>query len=189
MLVVLLVLTLLGCLLHPCSTLAQVLTAIQDQWGKIISMAFLILNAVGFILPKFVLEPITRKIGRVRTHTLAIAIMAVSYFLMWQIGASREMLYLLMALAGIGWAATVSLPFAIFTERVDATKMGLFMGIFNLSVVLPQIVASLLGGYIDAAPDKSTVYLISGISLGISAVLWLLVREKRTGDEVMKTDS
>jgi hypothetical protein len=59
--------------------------------------------------------------------------------------------------------------------------MGFFMGIFNLSVVLPQLVSSfVLGSYIQSADNKSVIYIISGISLAVSAVLWLLVKEKKT---------
>jgi maltose/moltooligosaccharide transporter len=71
----------------------------------------------------------------------------------------------------------VSLPFAIMTEVVDQRRMGLMMGLFNLSVVLPQIVASNLGGYIEHAADKSLIFWISAVTLGVSALLWLLVTE------------
>ena len=53
-------------------------------------------------------------------------------------------IFLLMAVVGIGWGAIVSLPFAIMSQRVRQREMGLYMGLFNLSVVLPQLVVSLL---------------------------------------------
>jgi MFS family permease len=85
-----------------------------------------------------------------------------------------------MAVCGIGWAAIVSLPFAIMSEKVDESRMGFFMGIFNLSVVLPQLIVSLVLGYfIQEAQDKNLIFIISGTTLTISAVLWLLVKEKK----------
>ncbi|MCI5083827.1 MAG: hypothetical protein MRY78_19165 [Saprospiraceae bacterium] len=90
------------------------------------------------------------------------------------------MLFILMAVVGIGWAAVVSLPFAIMSEVVDQGRMGFFMGLFNLSVVLPQLVASGLGGFIEHAADKNIIYIISAGSLGISAFLWLLVKESKS---------
>ena len=84
-----------------------------------------------------------------------------------------------MAIIGIGWAAVVSLPFAIMSETVDQSRMGFYMGLFNLSVVLPQLVASMLGSFFTGQ-EKSTIYLVSGIALGISAVLWVLVKEQTT---------
>ncbi|MCW8803055.1 MAG: MFS transporter [Ignavibacteriaceae bacterium] len=153
----------------------------QMETGQIIAISFLVLNAVGFILPAFVLEPITEKIGRVKTHLACVAIMAVGYFGIVLIGKSSIMLYVLMAVCGIGWAAIVSLPFAIMSEKVDESRMGFFMGIFNLSVVLPQLIVSLVLGYfIQEAQDKNLIFIISGTTLAISAVLWLLVKEKKT---------
>jgi MFS family permease len=151
----------------------------QTETGQIIAISFLVLNAIGFILPAFVLEPITEKIGRVKTHLTCVAIMAVGYFGIVFIGHSPLVLYLLMAVCGIGWAAIVSLPFAIMSEKVDQSRMGFFMGIFNLSVVLPQLIVSLVLGYfIQQAEDKNLIFIISGTTLAISAVLWLLVKEK-----------
>jgi MFS family permease len=78
-----------------------------------------------------------------------------------------------------GWAAVVSLPFAIMSEKVDKARMGFFMGIFNLSVVLPQLVSSLLLGiFIKQAIDKSLIFIISGVSLAISAILWIFVTDE-----------
>jgi MFS family permease len=151
----------------------------ETETGQIIAISFLVLNAVGFILPAFVLEPITEKIGRVKTHLTCVAIMALGYFGIVLMGKTSIMLYVLMAVCGIGWAAIVSLPFAIMSEKVDQTKMGFFMGIFNLSVVLPQLIVSLVLGYfIQQAEDKNLIFIISGTTLAISAVLWLLVKEK-----------
>jgi maltose/moltooligosaccharide transporter len=154
----------------------------QTETGQIIAISFLVLNAVGFILPAFVLEPITEKIGRVKTHLTCVAIMALGYFGIVLIGKSSVILYLLMAVCGIGWAAIVSLPFAIMSEKVDESRMGFFMGIFNLSVVLPQLIVSLVLGYfIQEAQDKNLIFIISGITLAISAILWIFVKEKKAG--------
>jgi hypothetical protein len=68
------------------------------------------------------------------------------------------------------------------TEKVDRSRMGFFMGIFNLSVVLPQLFVSLvLGKVILEAQDKSIIFVISGVALAFSAAGWLLVREPHAG--------
>ncbi|HBX49963.1 MAG: MFS transporter [Bacteroidetes bacterium RIFOXYA12_FULL_35_11] len=152
----------------------------KNEVGKIIAIAFAILNTVGFILPAPILEPITEKIGRVKTHMLCIAIMALGYWGIVLFGNSSVMLYILMVIIGVGWAVVVSLPFAIMSELVDKSRMGLFMGIFNLSIVIPQLIVSLfLGNIIQNADSKTIIFIISAVSLSISAVLWLLVRERR----------
>jgi maltose/moltooligosaccharide transporter len=164
----------------------QVLPANTDDQsiGQVIAISFAVLNTVGFILPVAVLEPISERLGRVRTHLLALAAMAVGYFGIVFFGKSAASLYGLMVIVGIGWAAVVSLPFAIMTEKVDKSRMGLFMGIFNLSVVLPQLAASLfVGKFIQAAPDKSLIFVVSGVSLAISSALWLMVKEVQSGNK------
>ena len=154
--------------------------ATETETGQIIAISFLVLNAVGFILPAFVLEPITEKIGRVKTHLSCVAVMAAGYFGIVAIGQSPITMYMLMAVVGVGWAAIVSLPFAIMSEKVDENRMGFFMGIFNLSVVLPQLIVSLVLGYfILEAGNKNIIFIISGITLAISAFLWIFVKDSK----------
>ncbi len=147
--------------------------------GSIIGWSFFILNAAGSVFPIVLLEPMSKKFGRVKTHFLAVASMAVGYFIIAYFVKSTVMMYVIFVLLSIGWAAVVSLPFAIMTEKVNKKRMGFFMGIFNLSVVLPQLVSSfVLGSYIQSAHNKSIIYIISGIALAVSALLWLLVKEE-----------
>jgi MFS family permease len=150
----------------------------EGDLGKVISLSFLLLNAVGAILPALFLQPISEKIGKVNIHLLSITIMSLGYVGIYFLGNSPINLYLLMAVLGIGWAATVSLPFAIMSQKVAQGNMGMFMGLFNLSVVLPQLVSSLIiGEWINQAENKGITFLISAGCLGISAVLWTFVKE------------
>ncbi|TAH17410.1 MAG: MFS transporter [Cytophagales bacterium] len=152
----------------------------DNQLGQMIGISFAILNTVGFILPSIVLEPVSRRIGSVRTHTLAIAVMAIGYLGIVFFGNTPILFYSLMTVVGVGWAATVSLPFAIMTEKIDKEKMGFFMGIFNLSVVIPQLIVSFVfGKIIENSADKNIIFIISAASLAISALLWLFVKENK----------
>ena len=149
--------------------------------GQVISISFAVLNTVGFLLPAPVLEPLAKRFGRVRVHAAAVAIMAAGYFGVVIGGTSPLALYILMGVLGIGWASIVSLPFAIMTEKVDKSRTGFFMGIFNLSVVLPQLFVSLvLGKVVLDAPDKSVIFIISGCALALSALGWIFVHEGRS---------
>lgn len=150
----------------------------SDETGQVISASFLVLSIVSAILPVLLLEPLARRLGRVRAHTLCILSMAVAYIVLSQIGNSKIAIYIMMAFLGIGWAATISLPFAIMSQKVNAAKMGLYMGLFNLSVVLPQLVASLgIGKILNQAENKNLLFIICGVSLAISAIAWYSVKE------------
>ena len=166
-------------------TTVQLSAEQNDHIGFVTGIAFAVLNTVGFLLPALVLEPLAKRIGRVKTHMACIAIMALGYGTVVFLGQSESMLIVSMIVIGVGWAAVVSLPFAIMSETVNQAKMGMFMGLFNLSVVLPQLVASSLGGFIDEQADKSVIFIISAIALAISAVLWLLVKEQKSADPIV----
>lgn len=151
-----------------------------ESSGKINSIAFFILSLVSAVLPVLVLNGFAKKIGMVKTHLICIFIMALGYAGVLFFGTTVILYYIMIAVAGIGWASVVSLPFAIMSEKVDQKKMGLYMGIFNLSVVLPQLVASFkMGEIVNAAPDKSVVFVIAAVTLAISGVLWLSVKNDK----------
>jgi hypothetical protein len=68
--------------------------------------------------------------------------------------------------------------------------MGLFMGIFNLSVVIPQLIVSLgFGSYIQHAENKNVIFIICTVCLAISTFLWSLVKEHTVNMEPTKTQS
>ncbi|CUI05218.1 Predicted maltose transporter MalT [Janthinobacterium sp. CG23_2] len=146
--------------------------------GQVIAYAFAVLNTVGFLLPALVLAPLARRFGRVHTQAGCVAIMALGYFLIATMARTPMMLYALMAVVGIGWSAIVSLPFAIMSDKVDKSRMGFFMGVFNLSVVLPQLMSTGVGFVLKHVADQSTLYVICGTSLAISAALWCLVKDE-----------
>ena len=151
----------------------------DNQTGQMIGWSFFILNALGSVWPAFLLEPVSKKIGRVNTHILAVASMSIGYFGIVFFARNAFSLYAMMMILTFGWAAVVSLPFAIMSEKVDKSRMGFFMGIFNLSVVLPQLVSSfLIGRIINHAVDKSLIFIISGASLAVSAILWIFVKDE-----------
>jgi MFS family permease len=159
--------------------LQQEMPQLSDiDMGRVGSTSFLVLNAVGAILPAFVLMPIAHRIGRIKTHVMCLAFMTAGYLGLFWLGSTPLQLYSLMAVVGIGWAAIVSLPFAIVSQKVSQARMGLYMGLFNLSVVLPQLVVSLgVALVISRAPDKSVIFAISAASLALSTIAWSFVRE------------
>jgi MFS family permease len=150
--------------------------------GRILSLCFLVLNAVGALMPALVLEPLTRRHGQVAVHTACLASMAAGYAAAYLLGHSTPVLYGCMALMGVGWGAIVSLPFAIMSQRCDQTRLGLYMGVFNLSVVLPQLFASLaIGTFLNRVADKGAVFAIGAGTLALSAVAWTFVRRGADG--------
>jgi maltose/moltooligosaccharide transporter len=95
----------------------------------------------------------------------------------------RDPHWLLLSMAGVGfaWASILSLPYALLADTVPARKMGVYMGIFNFFIVIPQLLAAsvlgfLLKTFFGNAPLNAL--LIGGASLVVAGVCTLWVTEK-----------
>jgi maltose/moltooligosaccharide transporter len=141
--------------------------------GRAIAIALGLFNLVAAVAPLLLLMPRTRRFRRAQVHAAAMALMAAAF---WAIGTritTVEALWLCMALAGIGWGSLVSLPYVIFCDRVDAGQLGLFLGLFNLSVVIPQLVVSLgLGAIAPTLAARGDLFVIAALALLASALAW-----------------
>ena len=150
----------------------------DDELGTVVNWSFFSLNLVAAILPVLALEPLANKFGRVKVHAVALACTAAGYVGILAFGFSPWAIYLWMAVVGIGWASTISLPFAIMSQKIDQDKMGLYMGLFNLSVVLPQLVASFgVGEAVEAVDDKGLLFIICAGTVAFSSLAWFMVKE------------
>ncbi|MCI4566806.1 MFS transporter [Lysobacter sp. CFH 32150] len=94
----------------------------------------------------------------------------------------RDPQWLLLSMVGVGfaWASILSLPYALLSDSVPAGKMGVYMGIFNFFIVIPQLVAaSLLGVLLKLFFGSEPIYalVIGGVSLVVAGLCVLRVRE------------
>jgi len=145
----------------------------DDATGRVMSMSFLMLNAVAAALPALVLLPLAKRYDVVKVHSSCLVVMAAGFAGVYLFAHSSLALYLLMAVMGVGWAAIVSLPFSIMSQRVDQARIGLYMGVFNLSIVLPQLVVSLgVGTFVSGVQDKGAIFLIGAGSLALASIAW-----------------
>jgi MFS family permease len=145
--------------------------------GNILSFAFLLFNFIGAFFPVLILQPLSKKFGRVRVYTTSILIMSLAYLSIWLFGKTEFSFFFGICVAGIGWAAVISIVFAIMSERVDKKRMGLNMGLFNYSVVLPQMMTVGVAAFIRDTGNYADLYLLCGLTLGVSFLFWLFVRE------------
>ncbi len=149
--------------------------AYQDA-GDWVGVLFGIYNAVSAVYA-FFLPAIAHKFGRKKTHTISLLIGGVGLISMyfapnefWLIGS--------MVGVGIAWASILAMPYAILAGSIPARKMGVYMGIFNFFIVLPQIINALIGGPIVAwLYNGNAIYALvtSGVSFLIAAILVIKV--------------
>ncbi len=151
---------------------------IAARSGQVLAVAFAVLNTVGFVLPALLLQPLSKRFSRPAIHASCCMAMAAGFLMIALVARTPSMLYVAMAVVGVGWASVVSLPFAIMSEQVGKQRMGLFMGVFNLSVVLPQLLVSFpLGMLMQRVADKSVLFQISAAALLLSAALWSSIKD------------
>lgn len=145
----------------------------SDQAGRAIVVALGLFNLVAALAPLAILMPLVRRFRRAHVHAVAMALMGLSFAAIGRWVTTVEGLWLCMALAGIGWGSLVSLPYVIFCDRVDAGQLGLLLGLFNLSVVIPQLVVSLgLGAIAGTLAARGDLFLIAALALIASALAW-----------------
>ncbi|MEI6752317.1 MAG: MFS transporter [Paludibacter sp.] len=144
--------------------------------GNMVSLGFFILNLIGAIFP-LILQSIAKKIGRVKTYIGALAFSAIGYFYIAYFSSVEIDFYFGMFLVGIGWSAVISIVFAIMSERVNPAKMGLYMGVFNLAVVLPQMMSNGVANVIKATGNHQLLYIFCGLLVTTSVIFWMFVKE------------
>lgn len=122
---------------------------------------------VAFLLPVLA-KATSRKI----THTICLFIGGLS---LASIGLIHTQNLLIVPMLGIGlaWASILSMPYAILTGSLPHNKMGIYMGIFNFFIVIPQILAaSILGSMVKHLFHENTMMALvtGGISMVIAAL-------------------
>ena len=82
---------------------------------------------------------------------------------------------------GIAWASILSVPYAMLSGSLPASKMGYYMGVFNFFIVIPQLVAaSILGFLVNQFFDNQPIYalFIGGASMFLAGIISLFVSDK-----------
>ncbi|MFZ2990135.1 hypothetical protein [Ideonella sp.] len=159
---------------------AATATTAADTAGRILSMGFLLLNLVGAALPVLVLKPLCQRWGKVRVHRSAVGLMAAAYAFIALAPAHEAFFYLGMLLCGIGWSSLISIVFAIYSESVDSREMGVSMGVFNASLVLPALAVPGLLKLSDTLDQHRWVFALFAVCLLLSFAFWGAVSERES---------
>jgi maltose/moltooligosaccharide transporter len=156
--------------------------------GDWVGVLFGVYNLVSAIYA-FALPYIAKKIGRKLTHAVSLIIGGVGLISIYFM-PNENWIILSMIAVGIAWASILSMPFAILAGSISPLKMGVYMGIFNFFVVLPQIVNALIGGpLVKYVYQDNAIYAIvtSGLSFIVAAIL--VVRVKDVDDVINNTNN
>ncbi|MEN8229052.1 MAG: MFS transporter [Bacteroidota bacterium] len=127
----------------------------------------------GLILLPFLARLTNRKI----THAIALVVGGLGLASILILNNPQHMIFSMIGI-GLAWASILAMPYAILTGSLPAHKMGVYMGIFNFFIVIPQILAAtILGFMVKSLFGGDSIYalLTGGISMLVAAVLILFV--------------
>lgn len=145
-----------------------------------VGLLFGVYNATTALTALFVLPTLAKRIGHANTHMLCLGVGALS-FASFLIVRDPHMLWFTFAGLGIVWASILSMPYVMLTDSLPANKFGIYMGIFNFFIVLPQlVVATVMGATLKAFFPHAPVWamLIAAAVMGVAALSMLRVSDR-----------
>jgi maltose/moltooligosaccharide transporter len=122
---------------------------------------------------------IAKAIGRKRTYSFSLIMGGLGLISMFII-EDKNMLLLSISGVGLAWAAILAMPYAMLSGSLPADKMGVYMGLFNATITIPQIAAGLLGSTLIMlfGGNPMAIIVIAGVSMLIAGSAVFFVKEK-----------
>lgn len=146
-----------------------------------VTVLFAVYNGVAALVA-FLLPVIAKATSRKRTHLMALCLGGLGLMSVLVI-KNPNLLILSMIGVGVAWASILSVPYAMLAGALPANKMGYYMGVFNFFIVIPQIVAAtILGFMVTHFFGEKPVYALvaGGVSMILAGLLTLRVSDSAT---------
>ena len=153
-------------------------STLYNEGADWVGICFATYNGIAAIVA-FLLPVVAKKTSRRITHLLALVLGGIGLISIFFI-TDPNMLLISMIGVGIAWASILSMPYAMLSSVLPAHKMGYYMGVFNFCIVIPQIVAAgILGFLLKLFFENDSIYalIIGGVSMFIAAALCLIVQD------------
>jgi maltose/moltooligosaccharide transporter len=149
-----------------------------QEAGNWVGILFGIYNFVSAIFA-FLLPSIAKALSRKKTHAYslfcgAIGLLSIYFF------SDQNLLIISMILIGIAWASILAMPYAMLAGSISPRKMGVYMGIFNFFIVIPQIINGIIGGpLVKYAYGDQAIFalVVSGVSFIIAGLLAFRIKD------------
>lgn len=149
-----------------------------NEAGDWTGVLFAFYSAVAALF-SLLIPRIAKNIGRKKTYSFSLLMGGIGLASMYFV---HDKTILLASISGVGlaWAAILAMPYAMLSSSLPADKMGVYMGLFNATITIPQIAAGLLGSTIIAlfGGFPMAIIVIAGISMLIAGLAVFFVKEK-----------
>ncbi|MEI8048478.1 MAG: MFS transporter [Bacteroidota bacterium] len=148
--------------------------------GDWVGILFGIYNGVSAIIA-LSLPVIAKRLSKKVTHAIALSIGGVSLF---SFLLFTNPVYLIIPMIGIGiaWGSILAMPYAMLASSIPPKRMGIYMGLFNMSITIPQIVSGVFSGLILKyffAGNPILCIVMAGVSMFLGAISALFIKEKQ----------
>jgi maltose/moltooligosaccharide transporter len=157
-----------------------------QEAGNWVGIIFGVYNAVAMFYA-LLLPLIAKKIGRKLTHSISLTAGGIGLLSIYFITTPTVLIFSMIGI-GMAWGSILSMPYAILAPALPVRKMGIYMGIFNIFITVPQIINGLFGGMIvKRIFDSQAIYalIMSGCFLLIAAISVMWVEDK-VHDEIVQ---
>lgn len=146
--------------------------------GNWVGVVFCV-QAVGSLLWAMVLPKLEHWFGNKGAYAISLLVGAAGFVSIYFV-SNQYVLWISYALVGAAWAAMLALPFTIVTNAIKGGNMGYYLGLFNCTICVPQIIAALCGGlllnYVCAGAQVGMLVL-AGVLLVLGAASVFLIKE------------
>jgi maltose/moltooligosaccharide transporter len=149
--------------------------------GNWVGVLFAVYNGVAAIAALALLPFLARAIGKPRTHLICLLAGAAGYASFFLIH-DPKLLIISEIGVGIAWASILAMPYAILASSLPQRKLGIYMGLFNIFIVVPQLlVATVMGSIMKAFFPSEPIWtmLAAAIVMGLAALAMLRVPDER----------
>lgn len=158
------------------------------DWG---GLCFAMFSIMCFVISIFMPRIVKVINSQRKTHALFLCIGAMGFFI--TLFSNDKMIYLLgMSLIGLAWGSIMSMPYLMLASSVSSERMGVYMGIFNGFICVPQFVGMLtVPLYYKSVlgDDPRNALVLAGICLLLAAASCFLITETKTDGEIKMTGS
>ncbi len=141
--------------------------------GNWVGVLFAVYNGVAALAALALLPWLAARIGAARTHALCLALGAAGFAGFLVLHDARAMILCELGI-GIAWAAILAMPYAMLAASLPQAKLGSFMGLFNVFVVLPQLlVATVMGSIMQAFFPHQPIWTMAFAAATMALAAWL----------------
>lgn len=156
---------------------------LYNEAGNWVGILFGVYNGVSAIVALLFLPAMAKRFGRRGTHAICLALGGAGLISIYFI---TDPMWLILPMIGVGfaWAGILAMPYAILAGSIPAHKMGIYMGIFNFFITLPQIINGIIGGPVVKylyGGEAIFALVTSGVLMIIGAVSVIKVEDVDEG--------